>query len=117
MLITMSLSPELWRQLREVADESCDGRWAALAGDGYDACNATPCAWAMLMPEASGATLPAQMPDDWLATAIGAGCDAPAFGWREDHPPAAEAQRDARVARGVGEATSTALLAPPLLHG
>ncbi|MDA2953554.1 MAG: acetoin utilization protein AcuC [Actinomycetota bacterium] len=117
LLTTMPLYPQLWRQLREVADECCDGRWVALAGGGYDPCNAPPRAWAMLMAEMAGAPLPAQMPDDWLATAIKAGCDAPASGWLEDHPPAANAERDARVAREVGEAISTTLLASPLLRG
>jgi acetoin utilization protein AcuC len=116
LLTTMPLYPALWRQLREVADECCDGRWVALAGGGYDPCNAPPRAWALLMAEMAGASLPAEMPDNWLATAIRAGCDAPASGWLEDHPPAADAERDARVAREVGEAISTTLLASPLLR-
>lgn len=117
MLTTMSLSLKLWRQLREVADEWCEGRWVALAGDGYDPCNAPPRAWAMLMAEMAGAPLPAQMPDDWLATAIGAGCEAPATAWLEDDPPVADSEQGARVAREVGEAISTTPLASPLLRG
>ena len=69
------------------------------------------------MAEMAGAPLPAQMPDDWLATAISAGCDAPATAWFEDNPPVADSEQGARVAREVGEAISTTLLASPLLRG
>ena len=58
-----------------------------------------------------------EMPDDWLATAIRAGCDAPVTAWLEDNPPVADSEQGARVAREVGEAISTTLLASPLLRG
>ncbi|MFM8828351.1 MAG: acetoin utilization protein AcuC, partial [Actinomycetota bacterium] len=85
---TMSLYPELWLHLAALADECCAGRWVALAGGGYDPCNAPPRAWAMLMACMAGVDLPADLPAAWHAIARNAACGDPATGWlSEDDPP------------------------------
>ena len=114
---TMPLYPELWRQLRELADEVCGGRWVALAGGGYDPCNAPPRAWAMLMAEMAGFDLPADMPGTWPALSRSMSCDTPAAGWVSDDLGSLPAGRtDAQVAGEVDQAISATVLTAPLLR-
>ncbi len=91
MRTTMSLYPELWAALAQLADECCGGRWVALAGGGYDPCNAPPRAWAMLMATMAGAEIPAELPVAWAEVARGAGCTNPATGWVHEAEPVVHA--------------------------
>lgn len=86
MRTTMSLYPDLWHGLAQIADDCCAGRWVALAGGGYDPCNAPPRAWAMLMAEMARTPLPDAMPLAWPDIAAVAGCADPATGWFSEPP-------------------------------
>ncbi|MGD9696794.1 MAG: acetoin utilization protein AcuC [Thermoleophilia bacterium] len=97
MLTTMPLYPELWRALRDLADEECDGRWVALGGGGYDPCTAPPRAWAGLAHVMAGVPVPDRVPPSWSALAVAAGCPAPPAGWWDDPGPAPDADRDRRA--------------------
>ena len=115
---TMPLYPQLWRLLRELADEVCDGRWVALAGGGYDPCNAPPRAWAMLMAEMAGLDVPEHLPANWPDLSRSMSCDAPAAEWLSDDPgPLPESRTDAQVAAEVDQAIAASVLAAPLLRG
>lgn len=115
---TMSLYPDLWHQLRELADEVCDGRWVALAGGGYDPCNAPPRAWTMLMAEMAGVALAADMPAGWPELSRSMSCDSPASGWTADSLGPLPAGRDqAAVDAEVAQAISATVLSAPLLRG
>jgi acetoin utilization deacetylase AcuC-like enzyme len=114
---TLSLYPDLWRQLRELADEVCAGRWVALAGGGYDPCNAPPRAWAMLMAEMAGVALPADMPADWPDLSRAMSCDTPAAGWLTDNlGPLPHGRTQDMVDAEVSQAISASVLAAPLLR-
>jgi acetoin utilization protein AcuC len=115
---TMSLYPDLWRQLRELADEVCAGRWVALAGGGYDPCNAPPRAWAMLMAEMARVALPADMPADWPDLSRAMSCDTPAAGWLTDNlGPLPHGRTQDMVDAEVSQAIGATVLAAPLLRG
>ena len=114
MRTTMAVYPELWDALAGLADECCGGRWVALAGGGYDPCNAPPRAWAMLMARMADARLPDDLPARWDAIARAASCGDPASGWMsEDVAPDLSGQEAAAVA--VGEAIAASRAASPLL--
>ena len=98
MLTTIPLYPRLWRRLRELADEVCEGRWVALGGGGYDPCTAPPRAWALLAAEMAGAEVGRDVPESWRARAVAAGCPPPPPGWLDDPGPAPDADRDRRAA-------------------
>lgn len=115
---TMSLYPDLWRQLRELADEVCGGRWVALAGGGYDPCNAPPRAWAMLMAEMAGVVLAADMPANWPDLSRSMSCETPADGWLADNLGALpQGRTQEMVDAEVSQAISASVLAAPLLRG
>lgn len=98
ILTTMPLYPELWRGLRELAEEVCDGRLVALGGGGYDPCTAPPRAWALLAAEMAGVAVAGPLPEGWRAIALAAGCPEPAAGWLDDRGPAPDPDRDRRAA-------------------
>ena len=98
ILTTMPLYPELWRALRELADDVCDGRLVALGGGGYEPCTAPPRAWAMLAAEMAGLAVADPIPESWRAIALAAGCPEPAHGWTEDRGPDPDPDRDRRAA-------------------
>lgn len=110
LLTTMPLYPELWGSLSRLADDCCDGRWVALAGGGYDPCNAPPRAWAMLIARMAGTTVPHGMPAAWGAIAEGAGCVAPATGWLAE-PGAGDIVTRAEAAMPAAEAAVAATIA------
>ncbi len=114
---TMPLYPELWRNLRELADDVCAGRWVALGGGGYDPCNAPPRAWAMLIAEMAGAKVPPDMPAEWPDISRAMSCDTPASGWLDDDLTPLPPQRAAQVGPEVDAAISVTVLAAPLLRG
>jgi acetoin utilization protein AcuC len=112
ILTTMPLYPELWRALRELADDTCDGRLVALGGGGYEPCTAPPRAWAALAAEMAGVAVADPVPESWREIALAAGCPDPARGWLEDPGPAPDHDRDHRAAAAAEEAihlTVTAL--------
>ena len=114
---TMPLYPDLWRQIRELADDVCGGRWVALAGGGYDPCNAPPRAWAMLMAEMAEFQLAPDMPAAWPDLSRSMSCDTPAAGWVSDDPgPLPAGRSDAQVAAEVDQAISATVLTAPLLR-
>ena len=111
---TMALYPELWERLATLADECCGGRWVALAGGGYDPCNAPPRAWALLMARMAGVAVPDDLPPAWESIARAAACEAPASGWlSEDVPPDLAGQPGAAAA--VQDAIADSRAASPLL--
>ena len=114
---TMPVYPRLWRMLRELADEQCDGRWVALCGGGYDPCNAPPRAWAMLMAEMAGATLPESLPGEWPDLSRAMECNSPAPGWTWDDAEPLPPERAAQVDAEVSQAIAQTVLAAPLLRG
>ena len=114
MRTTMAVYPELWDALAGLADECCDGRWVALAGGGYDPCNAPPRAWAMLMARMADTTLPDDLPPRWDAIARAASCGDPARGWMSEAVAPDLSGQDA-AAVGVGEAIAASRAASPLL--
>lgn len=114
---TMALYPHLWDRLAMLADECCDGRWVALAGGGYDPCNAPPRAWALLMAEMAGVPVPATMPGDWPAIAGAAGCAAPASGWLAEPDLTHLDAPTAAAMPGVEQAVADTVAASPLLGG
>ncbi len=112
ILTTMPLYPELWRALRELADDCCDGRLVALGGGGYEPCTAPPRAWAALAAEMAGVAVAGGVPESWREIALAAGCPDPAHGWLEDPGPAPDHDRDHAAAAASEEAihlTVTAL--------
>ena len=66
--VTMPTFPRLYRSLHQLAGETCDGRWVALGGGGYNT-DVVPRAWALLFAEMIGAELEPRLPADWLAAA------------------------------------------------
>lgn len=98
ILTTMPLYPELWRALRELADDCCDGRLVALGGGGYEPCTAPPRAWAALAHEMAGVAVAGPVPESWRRIARAAGCPEPARGWTEDRGPDPDPERDRRAA-------------------
>lgn len=104
MLTTMALYPTLWRRLRLLADEVCDGRIVALGGGGYDPFTAPPRAWAMLAAELAGVEVHDPVPESWRAIARDAGSPEPATGWLQDTGPAPDPARDAGAAAGAEQA-------------
>jgi len=111
---TMAVYPELWDALADLSAECCGGRWVALAGGGYDPCNAPPRAWAMLMARMADTGVPDDLPPGWDAIVRAAACGKPASGWlSEDIPPDLSGLEAAGVA--VGEAIAACRAASPLL--
>ncbi len=51
----------------QLAHTYCQGRWVALGGGGYDPYRIVPRAWSMLWAEMSEQSLPAQLPQQWVA--------------------------------------------------
>ena len=51
----------------QLAHTYCQGRWVALGGGGYDPYRVVPRAWSMLWAEMSDQSLPAQLPQEWVA--------------------------------------------------
>jgi acetoin utilization deacetylase AcuC-like enzyme/GNAT superfamily N-acetyltransferase len=51
----------------QLAHTYCRGRWVALGGGGYDPYRVVPRAWSMLWAEISDQSLPAQLPEEWVA--------------------------------------------------
>jgi acetoin utilization protein AcuC len=98
ILTTMPLYPELWRALRQLADDVCDGRLVALGGGGYEPCTAPPRAWAALAAEMAGVGVGGAVPESWRAIALAAGCREPAHGWLEDPGPVPDHDRDRTAA-------------------
>jgi acetoin utilization protein AcuC len=98
ILTTMPLYPELWRGLRELADDTCGGRLVAMGGGGYEPCTAPPRAWAALAAEMAGVAVSDPVPESWREIALAAGCPEPAHGWLEDRGPAPDAERDRQAA-------------------
>ncbi len=101
LLTTMPLYPHLWRRLRMLAGEVCDGRWVAHGGGGYNPCVAPPRAWAALAAEMAGIEIVDPIPESWRQIATAAGCPGPAHGWIEDDGPAVDVDRDQRAAEEV----------------
>ncbi len=116
LLTTMPLYPELWGALGELADECCGGRWVALAGGGYDPCNAPPRAWAMLMARMADAPLPSAMPDAWSGIAVAAGCPGPATEWLAEPGSSNIAARAAAAMPAAHDAIAATCAASPLLR-
>lgn len=116
VLCTMPLYPELWRRLRLLADEVCDGRWVALGGGGYDPCTAPPRAWALLAAEMAGIEVADPVPETYRAVAAEAGCRAAPLGWTEDPGPEPDAERDARAAAGAERAIGDTVTACARFH-
>ena len=106
---TLPMFPWLWRQLRELADEVCDGRWLALCGGGYEPCSVPPRAWAALLAEQAGVSVPDQLPESWRQIAIAAGCPEPAHRWLEDLGPEPDAARDANATTETDQALAQTL--------
>lgn len=98
LLTTMPLYPDLWRALRELADDLCNGRLVALGGGGYDPCTAPPRAWAALAAEMAGIGVGDPIPEGWREIALAAGCPEPARGWLEDRGPEPDHDRDMHAA-------------------
>jgi acetoin utilization protein AcuC len=117
LLTTMPLYPELWDSLGRLADDCCDGRWVALAGGGYDPCNAPPRAWAMLIARMAGVSVPRGMPAGWAAIAEGAGCVAPATGWVAEPDAVDVAARAGAATPAAEEAVAATIAASHLLEG
>jgi acetoin utilization protein AcuC len=115
MRTTMSLYPDLWSRLASLADECCDGRWVALAGGGYDPCNAPPRAWAMLMAEMARTPLPRAMPESWPAIASAASCTEPATAWCAEPDLTEVLARSEHAMPEAREAIGQARAASPLL--
>lgn len=114
---TMTLYPHLWARLGTLADACCGGRWVALAGGGYDPCNAPPRAWAMLMAEMGRVTLPGEMPRAWRSIATAASCDHPATAWLSEPEMGEEVRaRSAAAMDAVRAAVGQSIDASPLLH-
>ncbi len=111
---TMPLYPDLWQSLAGLADSCCGGRWVALAGGGYDPCNAPPRAWAMLMATMARVGVPQHLPAEWGVVARAAACTSPASGWlSEDAPP--DLSGTEAAAPAVDEAIAATRAASPLL--
>jgi len=109
LLTTIGLFPWLWRGLRELADQVCEGRWVALGGGGYEPCSVPPRAWAMLLAEQAGAPVTGgPLPEAWRRQALAVGCPEPALGWLDDAGPAPDPERDARAAAGADRAIAEA---------
>lgn len=111
---TMPLYPELWSALDHLATDTCAGRWVALAGGGYDPCNAPPRAWAMLMATMAGAVLPVDLPPEWPSVAAMSGCGTAASGWVSEDAPITRAGPPAPPG-DVEDAIRATVLASPLL--
>ena len=112
---TMAVYPYLWAGLAGLADECCGGRWVALAGGGYDPCNAPPRAWAMLMAQMARVPMPDAMPDDWPSIATLAGCGSPATGWFSEPDLHEVLARSGDTLNAVGEAIEATRQASALL--
>ena len=113
---TMGVYEELWRSLAGLADECCGGRWVALAGGGYDPCNAPPRAWAMLMAEMARTSLPHEMPAAWPTIATAASCPAPASGWVAEPEMGEVLARSADAMDAVRTAIEQSIGASPLIN-
>jgi acetoin utilization protein AcuC len=111
LIATMPLYPEIWRRLRELADDVCGGRWVAMGGGGYDPCTAPPRAWAALAAEMSGQEVGGDVPESWREIARAAGCPDPAHGWLEDPGPAPDPDRDRHAAAETGRAIEASRVA------
>lgn len=66
--VTMPTFPRVYRALHELARDTCDGRWVALGGGGYNT-DIVPRAWTMLFGEMVGAELDDRIPPGWVAVA------------------------------------------------
>ena len=119
MLTTIDFYPELWRRLRELADEVCGGRIVAMGGGGYNPCLAPPRAWAALAWELAGVPIDSDrpLPESWREVVRAAGCPEPAKTWLEDVAPEPDEKRDQAAAEGLERAlaaTKSALgIGPP----
>jgi acetoin utilization protein AcuC len=112
LLTTMPLAPWLWRTLRELADEVCDGRWVALGGGGYNPCVAPPRAWALLAAEMAGVPVPdGPLPESWRAIAREMDCPEPAETWLQDARTPAQEAEEAAAAPAVEAAIGQSRIA------
>jgi acetoin utilization protein AcuC len=61
-----------------LAHDVCGGRWVATGGGGYQIFGVVPRAWTLYFGEMTGAGMPEDVPDEWLARArTEGGCDLP----------------------------------------
>jgi acetoin utilization protein AcuC len=56
--------------LHALAHEHCGGRWVVLGGGGYEIVQVVPRSWTYALAEVTGATLPAETPEDWRDLAL-----------------------------------------------
>jgi acetoin utilization protein AcuC len=63
---TALLYREIPKLVHQLAHETCEGRWVAVGGGGYDIWRVVPRAWTMLWAELSGQPLPDNIPQTWL---------------------------------------------------
>jgi acetoin utilization protein AcuC len=105
--ITMPTYPKLYQALREITNESAEGRWVALGGGGYTF-DTVPRAWAMLFAAMLDVELDDQIPPGWLAAAenrVGEKLTATLLGDTEPEVPAdVRARADEEAQRVVDEA-------------
>lgn len=111
LITTMPLYPELWRTLKDLADEVCEGRWVALGGGGYNPLMAPPRAWAALAAEMAGVAITDPLPEAWRQAMRDAGAIDPPLGWTEDPGPEADDDRDRRAAEQTDRAILEARIA------
>ena len=112
---TMSLYPELWACLLDLADAECAGRIVVLAGGGYDPCNAPPRAWAMLMLQMAGVPRPHDMPAAFAPLAASRGCTGPAAHWLAEPDLRAVRARSAEAMPAVEQAIADTIRESPVL--
>ncbi|MGH8900158.1 MAG: acetoin utilization protein AcuC [Egibacteraceae bacterium] len=54
------------RRLHHLAHTAAQGRWVALGGGGYQIATVVPRAWTIYFAELAGATLPRELPGEWI---------------------------------------------------
>lgn len=100
----------LVRGIIGLADELCEGRLTALGGGGYRVVDVVPPAWAWVMAELAGVSLPDEVPETWRASVRARlGCEPPTSMGDHDHfgaPPERVAHVLAATADAVRETRS-----------
>ena len=67
--LTTQAYRETAKELHDLAHEVAGGRWVATGGGGYQWARVVPRAWTIYFAEMAGASVPDQIPPDWVAEA------------------------------------------------
>jgi acetoin utilization protein AcuC len=70
LALTVDDQAQIYRRLHRLSHETCEGRWIATGGGGYELVRVVPRTWTLAFSEMSGRSLPIETPMSWQERAV-----------------------------------------------